>query len=284
MMGRFRRYLKQAFDDKLFFGVMGLFGMAILLMALFVPVSKETERAEYAEGWNTREMTLAMGLAAEEADLLFDLKRVYDSEADFPKGLRIKWAEIQDTRILVVFERYRDLNPAYDRDYMAVYDVSGTWLYGVEGVLPYASTEIALMPDREGILFWEWKMQKTDDALFLVISPDGSKQKYVTEEIGSYTPAYWESEYRIIHTKESRLIAAHAETGEQTVVFDHSDAYQVMYPHSSHIDEEQGKLLDMLVPVFFAVVMILLIPWMMDNPNIPKRGMKEVHGDLRDRH
>ena len=34
----------------------------------------------------------------------------------------------------------------------------------------------------------------------------------------------------------------------------------------------------------FMLIIILLLPWMMDNPNIPKRGMKELHGDLRDRH
>lgn len=284
-----KQYLKQVFDDKLFWGVMLFFGLVILLLALFVPVSEdipfeENSEMEYTDGWNTIDMIPAEGVDGEEADSIFQIKGIYASEADFPKGLKIKWANIQDSRVLVVFERYRDLNPAYDRDYMAVYDVSGEWMYGFEGILPYSSTKIALMPECEGIVFWEWRTKQTNRELFMVVNPDGNKQMLVSEDIWSDTPAYWKSEYRVIHTKESKLVVTHADTDVQMVVFDYSDVYPMRYPQSSKIDEEQEMVLDGLVPIFFMFVIILLLPWMMDNPNIPKRGVKEVHGDLRDRH
>ena len=284
-----KQYLKQVFDDKLFWGVMLFFGLVILLLALFVPVSEdipfeENSKVEYTDGWNTIDMIPAEGVDREEADSIFQIKRVYASEADFPKGLKIKWANIQDSRVLVIFERYRDLNPAYDRDYMAVYDVSGEWMYGFEGILTSASSRIALMPEREGILFWEWKKEHVGRELFMVVNPDGNKQMLVSEDIWSDTPAYWKSVYKVIHTKESKLIVVHTGTAEQTVVFDYSEAYPTRYPHSSKIDEEQEKLFTGLIPIFFMIIVILFLPWMMDNPNIPKRGIKELHGDLRDRH
>lgn len=282
-MGSLMRYLKNGFGDKLFWGVMALFGMVILLKALFVPIPENTEVVEYADGWNTRAMTPATGFAAEEAETLYQIKRVFDSEDEFPRGLKIKEANVQGTRVLVVFEKYRDLNRAYDRDYMAVYDVSGNWMYGFEGVLPYESTRIALRPDQEGILFWQWKLNRTDNALFMLADPEGFKQMYVTEEIWSATPAYWKADYKVIQTKESKLVIAHTDTEEQVVIFDYSDAYPEMYPNSSKIDEDHEAMLNGLIPIIFMILMIFLLPWMMDNPNIPKRGIRELHGDLRDR-
>lgn len=282
-MGSLMRYLKNGFGDKLFLGTMALFGMVILLKALFVPISENTEVVEYADGWNTRAMTPATGLAAEEAETLYQIKRVFDSEDEFPRGLKIKEANVLGTRVLVVFEKYRDLNRAYDRDYMAVFDVSGNWMYGFEGVLPYSSTRIALNPEKEGVLLWEWKMKQTENELFLLVDPDGHKKMYVTEDIWSDTPAYWKSDYKVIQTKESKLVIAHTDTGEQVVIFDYSDAYPEMYPNSSKIDEDHEAMLNGLIPIIFMILMIFLLPWMMDNPNIPKRGIRELHGDLRDR-
>ena len=282
-MGSLMRYLKNGFGDKLFLGTMALFVMVILLKALFVPIPENTEVVEYADGWNTRAMTPATGLAAEEAETLYQIKRVFDSEDEFPRGLKIKAANIQGTRVLVVFEKYRDLNRTYDRDYMAVYDVSGNWMYGFEGVLPYSSTRIALNPEKEGVLLWEWKMKQTENELFLLVDPDGHKKMYVTEDIWSDTPAYWKSDYKVIQTKESKLVIAHTDTGEQVVIFDYSDAYPEMYPSSSKIDEDHEATLNGLIPIIFMILMIFLLPWMMDNPDIPKRGIRELHGDLRDR-
>ena len=106
---------------------------------------------------------------------------------------------------------------------------------------------------------------------------------YVTEDIWSDTPAYWKSDYKVIQTKESKLVIAHTDTGEQVVIFDYSDAYPEMYPSSSKIDEDHEAMLNGLIPIIFMILMIFLLPWMMDNPDIPKRGIRELHGDLRDR-
>lgn len=289
-MSGLRRYLNTVFEDKLFWGIMALFCIAIVLMALFVPVSEDTEETtnpesiRYADGWNAQTLKPANNQESEAAEAIYQIKRVFHTEAAFPKGLKIKWARVQDTRVLVIFEQYKDLNRSYNRDYIAVYDVSGAWLYGFEGVLPYESTRIALMPNQEGVLFWEWKMKSTEKELFLLVTPDGHKQMHVTEDLWSDMPAYWNSDYTVAQTKESRLVIVHTDTGKHSVVFDYSDAYPTMYPRSSKIDEEQEMMLNGLVPIFFMLIIIFLLPWMMDNPNIPKRGMKEVHGDLRDRH
>lgn len=283
-MNEKRKARSGRYQDRILWVGLCAFALLILMKAFFVPIEEPAPPAA-SECWNTREMVTAEGLAAQEAQSIYEIKRVYDAQDEFPKGLKIKSAEIQDTRILVVFERWRDLNPAYDRDYLAVYDVSGRFLYGFEGVLPYMSTEIALMENREGMLFWEWKMKQTEEALFLVINPDGSKQMYVTmDNLWPDTPAYWSSAYRIIQTKESRLVVAHRDTGKRTVVFDHRDAYVQRYPRSARIDEDAERAFNALFPLFFIVVMALFVlPWMADNPEIPKRGAKEPYGDLRDR-
>lgn len=272
------------YQDRILWAGLCAFVVMILLKAFFVPIEEPALPAA-AECWNTRKMMAAEGLAAQEAESLYRIQRVYDTDDGFPKGLMIKWAKAQGTRILVVFERWRDLNPAYDRDYLAVYDVSGRFLYGFEGVLPYMSTEIALMEDREGILFWEWKMKQTEEALFLVVNSDGEKQMYVTtDKLWPDTPAYWSSAYSVVNTKESRLVVAHSDTGERTVVFDHRDAYVERYPRSARIDEDFEQAFNALFPFVFLIVMaVFILPWMADNPNIPKRGAKEPFGDLRDR-
>lgn len=288
-MSGLKRYLNTVFDDRLFWGIMALFCLVIVLMALFVPIpedAEETARPEaisYEDGWNTQALMPANHQESKAAEAIYQIKRVFHTEDDFPKGLRIKWARAQGERVLVVFEQYKDLNRSYNRDYIAVYDVSGAWLYGFEGVLHYESTRIALMPDQEGILFWEWKMKSTEKELFLVVHPDGHKQMHVTEDLWSDMPAYWESDYEVAQTEESRLVIVHTDTGKPSVVFDYSDAYPTMYPRSSKIDEEQEMMLNGLVPIIFMLIIIFLLPWMMDNPNVPKRGMKELHGDLRDR-
>ena len=283
-MIRRKKTQSKRYQDKILWVGLCAFAVMILLKAFFVPVEEPAPPAA-SECWNTREMMAAEGLAAQEAESLYHVERVYEKEDGFPKGLKIRWAKAQGERVLVVFERWRDLNPAYDRDYLAVYDVSGRFLYGFEGVLPYMSTEIALMEDREGILFWEWKMKQTEEALFLVINPDGSKQMYVTmDNLWPDTPAYWNSAYRVVKTKESRLVVAHGQTGERTVVFDHRDAYTQRYPRSARIDEDAERAFNALFPLFFIVMMALFVlPWMADNPEIPKRGTKEPFGDLRDR-
>jgi len=57
-----------------------------------------------------------------------------------------------------------------------------------------------------------------------------------------------------------------------------------MYPNSSKIDEDFEQLFNVLFPFAFIIVMaVFVLPWMADNPDIPKRGAKELYGDLRDR-
>ena len=83
--------------------------------------------------------------------------------------------------------------------------------------------------------------------------------------------------------KTAYLDELHTDTGEQVVIFDYSDAYPEMYPSSSKIDEDHEAMLNGLIPIIFMILMIFLLPWMMDNPDFPKRGIRELHGDLRDR-
>lgn len=277
--------------DRLFYaGILAVVAL-IVICALVIPVEKpsavrQAEQVTDPAGcWNTQRMEPAEGGDKAEAERIFAVKRVYDSEDDFPKGLRIDRAGIQGTRVLVIFERYRDLNPAMDRDYMAVYDVEGRWLYGIEGVLSgYCdSNEIALRPDEEGILIWKWKNNPANNALFLLLGPDGEKRAFAAEYIWHDTPAYWSSPYTVVYTKESRLVIADRETGAQTTIFDHSDIYPQMYPKSSEIDEEDRWMYNALVPIFFFIVMILVFPRLMDKPEMKRKGVRESHGDLRDR-
>ena len=282
------RYLE---GDRLFYaGILAIVAL-IVFCALVIPVEKPSgvrqaeQVADPAGCWNTQRMEPAEGMVKAEAERIFEIKQVYDSEEEFPKGLRIHWAGIQGKRVLVVFERYRDLNSAMDRDYMAVYGVDGHWLYGIEGVLAggFDGKEIALRPDEEGILIWKWKVNQADKALFLLIGPGGEKQTFATERIWSDTPAYWDSSYTVIHTKESKLVIADRETGAQTTIFDHSDVYPQMYPKSSKIDEEDEWMYNALIPIFFFIIMILVFPRIMDKPEMKRKGVREPYGDLRDR-
>ena len=277
--------------DRLLYAGLLVIVALIVFCALAFPVEnpsgvKSVEQvADPAGCWNTQRMEPAEGTVRAEAERIFTIEQVYDSEEEFPKGLKIDQAGIQGIRVLVVFERYRDLNPSMDRDYMAVYDVDGHWLYGIEGVLAggFDGKEIALRPDEEGILIWKWRLNEADKALFLLIAPDGEKKAFAAERIWSDTPAYWDSPYTVIHTKESKLVIADRETGAQTTVFDYSDVYPQMYPKSSEIDEEDEWMYNALIPIFFFIVMILVLPKLMDNPDMQRKGVREKHGDLRDR-
>lgn len=277
--------------DGLFYAGMLAVVALIVICALVIPVEKpsavrQAEQVTDPDGcWNTQRMEPAEGGDKAEAERILAVKRVYDSEDDFPKGLRIDRAGIQGTRVLVIFERYRDLNSAMDRDYMAVYDVEGRWLYGIEGVLSgYCdSNEIALRPDEAGILIWKWKNNPANNALFLLIGPDGEKRTFSAAYIWNDTPAYWDSPYTVVHTKESKLVIADRETGAQTTIFDHSDVYPQRYPKSSKIDEEDRWMYNAMVPIFFFIVMILVFPRLMDKPEMKRKGVREPYGDLRDR-
>lgn len=258
----------------------------VILNAFVTTNSALPDIPETITPWNMRELIEAGNQVREEAESIYVVKRMLASEADLPKGLKISSANIQDDDVLVVFNRYRDLNPSFDRDYIAVYDVYGNWQYGVEGIFS-SSTLVALMPDSDGLLFRKWRNNSTGDDLYLLLLPDGLKTGLVEAVYwgsdGLDTPVFWKSEYQVLSTDGSRLVIRHAATGEECVVFDYSDAYPEMYPHSSKIEEEHEHMLNALVPVFFMLVMILVLPKMMDNPDIPKRGMKESHGDLRNR-
>lgn len=271
-------------ETKLLCGIILAFAILnIIATFFFSPMNSGEQSPELSACWNTQDMKPAQGMAQTEAETIYRIERVFESEDEFPKGLRIESAEIQDDRVLVVFERYRNLKRSLDRDHLAVYDTSGQWLYGFEGVVPYESIGIALRPDREGILFRKWKLNQTDNDLFLLVGPDGSKQAFAAEKLGSDIPAYWHSEYSIVDTKESRLVISHDATGEQTTVFDYSAEYPQMYLGSSKIDEDDEKLFGMLFPFIMLLVMIIVLPKMLDHPDVPKRGIKESYGDLRDR-
>lgn len=47
-------------------------------------------------------------------------------------------------------------------------------------------------------------------------------------------------------------------------------------------DEEEG-MLTRLIPIGAILIMALIFPKLADNPDIPKRGIPQRHGDLRDR-
>lgn len=288
-----RKKLSSLLDgDRLLYAVLLVVAAVIVLCALFGSVQKtsDVKRAEPVDSpdgcWNTQPLVPAADRDRAEAEALYAIERVYEREEDFPKGLRIEWAGILDSRVLVVFERYRDLNRALDRDDMVVYDVDGRWLYGLEGKLVYGGdgVRIALRPEEEGILICTWRGTSTGKDLYLLIGPDGEKRTFTTEEdVTSQTPAYWSSPYTVVHTKESRLVIENRATGVQTTLFDHSDAYSQMYPKSSEIDEGDQWMYDALIPIFVLIIFIMIFPKLVDKPELKRKGIREPHGDLRDR-
>lgn len=235
--------------------------------------------------WNLREMKLTEGKPAQKTlDVYKKLAAV--SEDEIPKGIKIDWARANGNDILVVFERYRYLNSNLDRDYIAVFDTQGRYQYGFEGYLiTKGKNEIAFSPDQDGIMIRNWRFSSIAESTYLLVEPDGTALPLQAVEYWGQDPevlAYWNSDYKVVDTANCRLVIRNTITSEESVVFDYSDAYTNMYPHSSKIDSEKEKILNGLVPVFFFLIMLFVFPWMIKHQE-QESSSKTHYGDLRDR-